>query len=71
MRTIRECRIHGETEHGAQNRCLLCKKGHSRAFRASRGAPAGATGAEIASKFGISKAQTSRVLRGARWGHVK
>jgi hypothetical protein len=33
MRTIRECRVHGHTEHGAQNRCLLCKKGRSASYR--------------------------------------
>jgi hypothetical protein len=33
MKTIRECKVHGKTPHGAQNRCLLCKRAHSRSYR--------------------------------------
>lgn len=35
-RTKRLCRVHGFTEHGAQNKCLLCKKAQSLAWRASQ-----------------------------------
>lgn len=65
MSTIRRCRVHGETPHGAQSRCLLCKKARSSAYRVGR-----ATRVKICERPGCTEPAVMW-LKNPRWcGHT-
>ena len=58
MRTKRKCKIHGLTPHGAQNRCLICKKAQSRTYRADRSLGRAISGKKVCERDGCGKRAT-------------